>query len=71
MEKDIQIKCRRGVTYTIKVSGTKGSVLRLQKMLENCCCYMCHNHNCADITYRKQQCNKECEIYTKIHFCGK
>ena len=71
MKKLIEIKCRRGVTYTIKSFGSKGSIFRLQKMLEDCCCYVCHNHNCLYAIEGKQQCNKECEIYTKTPFCEK
>ena len=71
MKELIEINCRRGVTYTIKAFGSNGSIFRLQKMLEDCCCYVCYNHNCPYPIEGKQQCNKECEIYTKTPFCEK
>ena len=69
MRKQIEIKCRQGITYSIKASGSEGSLLRLQKMLQDCCCYVCHNHNCHCAIDGKQPCNRECELYTKTPFC--
>ena len=71
MIKKVEIKCRRGVTYSIEAKGSKGSIFRLKNMLENCCCYVCHNHNCSNVIEGKQKCNKECELYTTVPFCKK
>ena len=67
--KTIQVKCRHGVTYSIEVKGTKGSIFRLKQMLEDCCCYVCHNHNCATAREGKQDCRKQCEFYTRTPYC--
>ena len=71
MKKKIEIKCRRGVTYSIEAKGSKGSIFRLKNMLEDCCCYVCHNHSCSNVIDGKQKCNKECELYTTVPFCKK
>ena len=71
MKRQIEIKCRRGITYHIEAIGSKGSILRLKNMLEGCCCYVCHNHNCATAIEGKQDCKKECELYTQIPYCEK
>ena len=71
MKRQIKIKCRHGVAYTIEASGSDGSIFRLQKMLEDCCCYVCRNHNCSCAIDGKQQCNEECVMYTKTPFCEK
>ena len=71
MKKYIEIKCRHGVTYTIESSCSEESIFRLQKMLEDCCCYVCRNLNCPYAIDGKQQCNEECVMYTKTPFCEK
>lgn len=71
MIKKVEIKCRRGVTYSIEAKGSKGSIFRLKNMLEDCCCYVCHNHSCSNVIEGKQKCNKECELYTTVPFCKK
>ena len=69
MIKKVEIKCRRGVTYTIEAKGSKCSIFRLKNMLEDCCCYVCHNHSCSNVIEGKQRCNKECELYSTVPFC--
>lgn len=69
MKKQIEIKCRRGVTYSIEAHGNNGSIYRLRKMLEDCCCYVCHNHDCYIAIEGKQKCENQCELYTKTPYC--
>ena len=71
MKKRIEIKCRKGVTYSIEAHGTNGSIYRLRKMLEDCCCYVCHNHDCYIAVEGKQKCKNQCELYTKTPYCEK
>lgn len=69
MKKQLEIKCRRGITYSIEAVGSNGSILRLQGMLANCCCYVCHNHDCHIAVEGKQKCKNECELYSKTPYC--
>ena len=71
MKKKVEIKCRCGVTYSIEAAGSKGGILRLKNMLEDCCCYLCRNYSCLNVIEGKQKCNKECELYTTVPFCKK
>lgn len=66
----IKVKCRHGVEYSLMARGTDGECKRLQKMLTNCCCYVCHNHHCETPKEGKQECKNECELYGKV-FCKK
>ena len=66
----IEITCRHGVTYRIEAIGTDGEIQRLQRMLSDSCCYVCHNRECKRPIEGKQDCRKECELYTRIHYCG-
>ena len=59
----INVKCRHGVEYSVMARGTKGECLRLQKMLSDCCCYVCHNRHCKTPRKGKQECKNECELY--------
>lgn len=64
----IKVKCRHGVEYSLMARGTDGECKRLQKMLTNCCCYVCHNRHCETPVEGKQECKNECELYGKV-FC--
>lgn len=64
----IIVKCRHGVMYPLMARGTQGEVKRLQEMLSNCCCYVCHNRHCETPVEGKQECKNECELYGKV-FC--
>lgn len=70
--RQIIIKCKYGVTYTIKAEGSNGAVGRLRTMLSNCCCYVCYNRSCAaphDSDANPDTCSKECTLFTKKPYC--
>lgn len=67
--KEYKIKCRYGETYRLKLLGKRGPIARTIYMLENCCCYVCHNHNCNKAIKGKQDCKNECEFYTSEPYC--
>lgn len=50
----INVKCRHGVEYSTRVAGTWGEISRTEKMLANCCCYVCYNHDCKQAVLGKQ-----------------
>ena len=66
--KEYEIKCRHGVTYKVEFSGSKAAIARTIRMLEACCCYVCHNRGCETPIEGKQDCKHECELYGKV-FC--
>lgn len=76
MAKDT-VTCRYGITYTYNVtSGSKGARARLNELLSNCCCFVCHNHDCAeprderlDICDTMEPHLLKCSIYTKSPYC--
>ena len=65
---EIMVKCRHGIEYSILTIGNKGESMRLKRMLENCCCYVCHNRHCDTPIKGKQECKNECELYGEM-FC--
>lgn len=66
----INVKCRHGVEYSTRVAGTWGEISRAEKMLANCCCYVCYNHNCKQAVLGKQQCREECMLFVKEPYCA-
>ena len=64
----IKVKCRHGISYSVLAIGNKAESMRLKSMLEECCCYVCHNRHCETPIEGKQACKNECELYGKI-FC--
>lgn len=64
-----KITCRHGVQYDVVLKGTRGAIARTTQMLSNCCCYVCHNHDCQSPMKGKQECKNECELYGQ-KFCN-
>lgn len=70
----MKVKCRHGVEYDVILiapRNSKGALIRTQRMLENCCCYVCYNRDCNQARTGKQECKNECELYTKNKYCEK
>lgn len=65
----IKVKCRHGVEYKLLAMGSDAECRRLQQMLSDCCCYVCHNRGCEIPIEGKQPCKNECELYGKV-FCN-
>lgn len=63
-----KITCRHGVQYDVVLRGSRGAIARTTQMLSNCCCYVCHNHDCQTPIKGKQECKNECELYGQ-KFC--
>lgn len=63
------IKCRYGINYDVDLKGSKGAIARTANMLEKCCCFVCHNHNCDKPYDEKIECHNECELYFKNKPC--
>lgn len=71
------VTCRYGVTYKYEAQGSKGQLFRLKTLLENCCCWVCHNHDCKEP--RNEQipdCDPEmephlapCALFTQEPYC--
>lgn len=67
-----KVTCRYGVTYEVKAYGTRGEQERLFNLLEECCCWVCHNHNCKKPRNEKLEgCENVCELWSsdKVPFC--
>lgn len=47
-----------------------GRDIETEKMLANCCCYVCYNHDCKQAVLGKQQCREECELFVKEPYCA-
>ena len=67
--KTIKVKCRHGVEYSTAIYGRGAVIARTQKMLEDCCCYVCYNRECKEGRTGKQECKNECELFTKSKYC--
>lgn len=68
------ITCRYGTEYEVNAHGTKGEQQRLFDLLEHCCCWVCHNHDCKTPKNRKiKDCGNVCELWNsdKVPFCKK
>ena len=65
----INVKCRHGVEYSTRVAGTWGEISRTERMLANCCCYVCYNHDCKQAVLGKQQCREECTLFVNEPYC--
>lgn len=66
------VTCRYGITYNVELHGSEGAKLRTLDMLKECCCFVCHNHDCKEP--RDEQllsCKKECQFYTDKPYCKK
>lgn len=73
MTKTKEVTCRYGITYEATFSGARGAVERSFDHLARCCCFCCHNHECAEPRDEKiPGCGDICEIYgMKNHPCEK
>lgn len=65
-----KIKCRYGVEYEVEFSGSKGACARSLKLMECCCCWVCHNHDCKEPRNEIiEVCGEVCTLLTKIPYC--
>lgn len=67
--KNVTVKCRNGIEYSLDAHGTKGEIHRLVDMFSNCCCYVCYNKDCTNPILGKQDCKNECELFISTPFC--
>lgn len=68
--KNYKVTCRYGIPYSVKLSGTNGEIARTIHMLENCCCWVCHNRDCDCPKNEKiNNCGNTCELWTENHYC--
>ena len=73
MAKKYKVKCRYGIEYEISFLSQyeKGACVRTVNMLNQCCCFVCHNHSCKEPRDEKIDCHDECKYYWKSKPCEK
>ena len=66
----VECTCRYGVTYTTEWKGSYGSIWRGWDLMQRCCCWVCHNHNCKEPRNEViKNCGNACELWSHTHYC--
>ena len=64
------ITCRYGIQYEVELHGSQGAKARTVDMLNKCCCFVCHNHDCKEPRDEKiPNCGHVCSFYTDKPYC--
>ena len=69
--KKYKVTCRYGIEYEVEYSSryTNGECMRGVNMLKECCCFVCHNHDCKEPRDEKIDCKDECRLFFKNKPC--
>ena len=66
----VECTCRYGVTYTTEWKGSYGAIWRAWDLMQRCCCWVCHNHNCKEPRNEIiKNCGNSCELWSHTHYC--
>ena len=66
----VECTCRYGVTYTTEWKGSYGAIWRCWNLMQRCCCWVCHNHNCKEPKNEViKNCGNSCELWSHTHYC--
>ena len=66
----VDCTCRYGVTYTTEWKGSYGAIWRGWDLMQRCCCWVCHNHNCKEPRNEViENCDNACELWSHTHYC--
>lgn len=68
----VECTCRYGVTYGVEFKGSYGAIWRGWDLMQKCCCWVCHNHDCEKPKNEIiENCHNSCELWFKNHPCEK